>query len=1141
MTIAGFLADLRARQVLVTADGDQLRCSAPAGVLTDDLLDAIRGRKAEILRHLGRQALIPRHEGTPPLSYAQERFWLLHQFHPDDNAYNIPLAIRLRGELDPAALRQAIGQVIRRHDVLRTRYVTRRGRPEPVVDPAAAPDLPLVDLTGLPEAEREATRRELTEAEARRPFDLASGPVLRSWLLRESRDEHVLLLTRHHIASDGWSLGPLLTELGALYEACRGGRPCPLPELSVRYGDFAAWQRAADHTRDLDRWGHLTDAPPTVDLLTSVDADAPQRPVEVRRAVLEPALVDRLREWAGRERVTLFSVLLTGYALVLSSLSGQRELVIGSPVAGRTRPELDGLIGCFVNMLPLRLDLSGHGTASELVRRANAVVRDGLAGQDVPFEKLVEAFRPERDLTENPLFQAAFAFQNTPAADVRLSDVEASVEPSASVAPKFPLTLTATDRAGALDLDLEFDPRRLVPDLAGEILRRLREVLLAGAAEPDITAARLRHRLALGEDAAPAVAVEETTLPRLVAEITAARPDAIAVSHNGHHLTYRALQERADRVAAALRARGVGPDTLVGLCVEPGVDLVVGALGILRSGGAYLPLDPTDPVDRMRAVAGDAGLRLVVTRGDVPAPPVERIDLGDLGDLDDAGGLGAPAHPGLAQPVPANLAYVIYTSGSTGRPKGVAVSHGNVTGLLAACRRALPVTDEPQVWALTHSAAFDFSVWEMWGALTSGGRLVIVPPDVLRKPDELWELLRAERVAVLGQTPSACRHLLPAALADDPRRAALALVVLGGESCEVATLGPWFEAMDHSGPELVNMYGITETCVHVTVRPLRAADVDGAARSPIGGPLPGQRIAVVDQNGVRVPVGGQGELFVGGVGVARGYLGQPALTADRFRPDPARPGARGYRSGDLARALPDGELDYRGRLDKQVKLRGYRIEPGEVEAAALAHPSVRAGVVVPRTDGGRTYLAAYLVLADGTRDQHAAADAARAELRAFLAERLPRHMVPAAFVFVDRIPLTRNGKLDEAALPEPSAGHRPVSRPPQTPTEWRIAGILAEVLGLGGPENVGAQDNFFDLGGDSLLLIQFHSRVVAAFDIDLPVRQVYQVLDVATLASTVETFRARADEEALRAALAVVEAAELPGDPTAPESVEGDQ
>ncbi|GHE27219.1 hypothetical protein GCM10017673_31660 [Streptosporangium violaceochromogenes] len=1110
MNVAAFLADLRDRQVLVTAAGEQVRCSAPEGVLTDELLAVLREHKAEILAHLRRPDVIPRHEGTPPLSYAQERFWLLHQFHPGDTAYNIPLEIRLGGPLAPEALRQAIGQVVRRHDVLRTRYVTRRGRPELAVLPFSAPETPLVDLTGLPPAARRTARCEIATAEARRPFDLASGRMLRAWLLREGGGEHTLLLTRHHIASDGWSLGVLLTELSALYGTHTGGLPCPLPDLPIRYGDFAAWQRAAEDGSGFARWRRLVDAPPTLDLLLEAGPEAPRVPAEVVRATLRAPLVAAARKWAGREQVTLFSVLLACYGLVLSSLSGQRDLVVGCPVAGRTRPETDGLIGCFVNTLPLRLDLSEPCTMSGLVRRTHRVVQDGLAGQDLPFERLVERVRPERGLAENPLFQTAFAFQNLPAARTRLAGVVTSVEPAVTVAPKFPLTLTATERSGEIDLELEFDPRRLVPGLAGEILRRMREVLLEGSASPGATTSEVQRRLPAGCEAGPAAAVEESTLPRLVAEVAAAVPDTVAVTHAGHHLTYRALQERADRLAAALRRRGVGPDTVVGLCVGPGVDLVVGALGILRAGGAYLPLDPADPPERMRVTAESAGLRLVVTRGGTAAPPVERIDLDRLGGTARAGG---------AAPAPANLAYVISTSGSTGSPKGVAVSHGNVTGVLAACRRVLPATQGPQVWALAHSAAFDFSVWEMWGALTSGGRLVIVPVEVLRDPDALWEALRAERVTVLGQTPSACRPLLAAALAAGPRRPPLALVVLGGESCEVAALAPWFAAVGDDGPDLVNMYGITETTVHATVRPLRARDVAGGARSPIGGALPGQRVTVAGRDGAPVPAGGQGEVFVGGVGVARGYLHRPGLTADRFRPDASHPGARRYRSGDLARPLPGGDLDYLGRLDEQVKIRGYRIEPGEVEAVALTHPAVRDCVVVPRHDHDRPYLAAYLVRADGVRDHHPAATDARARMRAFLAERLPRHMVPAALVFLDRIPLTRNGKPDKDALPEPLSGHRPASRGPRTPTERRIARILAGTLGLGSAEDVGAHDNFFDLGGDSLLLIRFHARVVEAFDVDLPVRRVYQALDVATLAATVDAFRARAEEDAVREAL----------------------
>lgn len=1119
LSVHEFLADLRERGVSLTAEGDRIRCRAPHGVLTGTLLAAIRTRKSELLTHLRTARRLPRHEGPGQLSFAQERMWLLHQLHPEDSAYNIPLEIALSGPLRHAALRDALGQLLRRHAVLRTRYAVSRGRPRPVIEAPRTPALPVADLRGLAEADRSAAAARLAAEEARRPFALETGPMLRAVLVRVARTEHRLLLTRHHIGSDGWSLDILCTELGALYRAHSDGVPDGLDALPASYADYAAWQRERagrpEHAEQVARRAEqLVGAPPTLDLLAPPPAEPSYTPAVSLRTTLAGGLVGSLRKTAGASGVTLFSLLLSAFGLALAWPTGQREVVIGCPFAGRDRAELEPLIGCFASVLPLRLDPRGTPTLAELAAQAQQGVQEALDAPEVTFEHLLRRLRPHRTLTDNPLFAVSFTFQNTPRTAVELPGLRARVLPAPPVAPKFPLALTATERAGAVDLDLEYAPDRLAAPAAEQLLDRLREILAGTAADPDLPAGAVLRRAARAEtpqDRLPGRQGQKT-LHQLVEAAAARRPEAIAVSCQGAQLSYGALNTRADRLALALRAHGAGPEHLVGLCLPPGISWVIGALAILKSGAAYLPLDATDPAERRSAVAADAGLSLIVSETELP--PLHRIDPVLAAAPSTA---GAPHRP----PTPANLAYAIYTSGSTAGPKGVLVTHTNITGLLAACRETLPALTSPRTWSMTHSPAFDFSVWEVWGALTTGGRLVVVPPDVARATDELWDTLRDEQVAVLSQTPSAFRALAPAASRTGSAPAALELVVLGGEACDPRQLRPWFEAVGDERPALVNMYGITETTVHVTSRRMTAAD---SAGSPVGVPLPGQRADVLGTDGRPVGPGRQGEVFIGGVGLARGYLGRPGLTADRFGPDgtPGAEGARRYRSGDLARLLPGGELAYLGRADAQVKLRGYRVEPGEIEAAARTHPAIRDCAVVPRDDGGRQYLAAYVTLAGAC---------AAAELRAYLANRLPRHLVPAAVVPLESLPLTRNGKLDTGALPALAEvrGQRPPDQGPRTGTERTLVRMLAALL-KAAPESIGVHDNLFDLGGDSLTVTQFHARVVEEFAVELPVRRVYRALDIAGLAATVEESRRQREHEAVLSAL--TEAESLVLDPT---------
>jgi pristinamycin I synthase-3/4 len=930
------------------------------------------------------------------LSFAQEYMWLIEQLEETGAAFFTPIPVRLRGHLDVPALSRSLDEVIRRHEALRTAFPVVDGRPVQRIASEARLELPMIDLSALPEDTRDAESIALAAALHRRPFDLARGPLVRAALLRLAGDDHHLVMTVHHILFDGWSGGVLLKEVATLYGAFAEGQPSPLPELPIQYADFAAWQRETLRGEPLEKllgyWRDRLAAPVPELVLPGAKPGVTTLRSGSVPVSLPAELTAGLKNLARGEGMTLFVALLAAYQALLSRLTRQTDIPVGAPIANRNRPETEGLIGYFVNTLVMRTDLGGNPTFRELVGRVRETALGAYAHQDLPFTKLVEELKPERLGGRTPLFQVLFLLQNAPIPPIELPGLRLqSLESEVPIAT-YDLALVLAEDDGALSGTLWFNRDLLDVETVAAMTRQLRILLEGAVAGPDRRLSELpiltdeerrqllegripMETITLTRPAAALALDEEECLHRQFERRAADDPEAVALIFEEKETTYGELNEAANRLARHLRTLGVGPEVLVALCLERSPEMLVTILAVLKAGGAYLPLDPAYPAERLRFLLTDAGARVLVSQrtvsehlpADLAAAGTQTVWLDDekalLGsyDADDLEG-GATRE---------SLAYVIYTSGSTGSPKGVQVTHANVARLFKSTEDWFRF-DERDVWTLFHSYAFDFSVWEMWGALLHGGQLAIVPHWVSRSPEAFQELLRRERVTVLNQTPTAFGQLAAqiereaeASGRRDTALRSLRWVIFGGEALNFASLAPWFTRHGDRRPRLVNMYGITETTVHVTFRPVTAADATGEGSvSAIGEPIPDLQIHVLDVHLEPVPFGVPGEMYVGGAGLTRGYLGRPALTAERFVPDPfsQEPGARLYRTGDLARRTPDGDLETMGRADHQVKIRGFRIEPGEIEAALTAHPVVREAAVIAREDTpGDKRLVAYLV------------------------------------------------------------------------------------------------------------------------------------------------------------------------------------
>jgi amino acid adenylation domain-containing protein len=1071
-----------------------------------------------------RIAPVPPGPARQRLSSAQRRLWFLDQLEPGNPFYNVSAAVRLTGPLDTAALEAALAALVDRHEVLRTTFRAEDGEPLQVVHPSMPLALALVDLSepgapGAPVSPQAWARcQELARQEALTPFSLTSGPLLRATLVRLGAAEHVLLLTMHHIVSDGWSVAVLVRELATLYQARPHERATALPPLPIQYADHAHWQRslmaAGSLQGSLAFWQRTLAAPlPALELPT--DHPRPALP-SFRGAHLATAVPARLHAdldaLARAEGATLFMVLLAAFSTLLYRHSRQHDLVVGTPVANRNRVETEGLIGFFVNLLALRVDLSAQPSFRQLLARVRRTTLDAFAHQDVPFEALVEALHPERDPSRSPLFQAMLVLQNAPPAPLALPGLELELLEWEPGTARYDVTLLVEERNDALQVRLEYALDLFHPDTAQRMLGHFLRLLEAATLAPDTPIDALptlsdeeRHQLLVTWNDTRADVPVDTSFQRLFAQSAHRHLDTVAAVDDTQSLSYRQLEERANGLAQQLSGRGVGPDCLVALYAARSVDFLVAILGVLKAGAAYVPIEPAHPVRRVREVLAQARPVLVLhdhasasrlgeaLAGMDPAPAAMRIEEIHVSPE-------APPDRGD----PRSLAYVIFTSGSTGRPKGAMVEHAGMINHLFAKVQALGL-GRGDIIVQNASQCFDISVWQFLVCLLVGGRVRIVDDDTARDAVRLLALVRSEAISVLEIVPS----LLQVVVQDPACRAIvrdlrdLRWLVLTGEALPPALARAWLRLRPDI--PIVNAYGPTECSDDVTHHVLTEPPAEDMVHTPIGQTLPNLRLYVLDPAGELLPVGVPGELFVGGVGVGRGYLDEPAKTAQAFVPDPfGSAGSRLYRTGDRVRRLADGSLEFLGRLDHQVKIRGHRIELGEIESVLSRHPMVHETVVVGRRDrGGELQLVAYCAPRDLTV----------ATLRQWLEDELPAYMVPAAFVLLDALPRNRNGKVDRQELPAPAEDDAWASAPylaPRTETESQVAEVWAELLGVA---QVGARDDFFALGGHSLLAMRAMSRMRDRLGVELPLRDLFE-------ASSLERFAARVDARRRSAAAA---------------------
>ncbi|MFB2983014.1 amino acid adenylation domain-containing protein [Microseira sp. BLCC-F43] len=1049
------------------------------------------------------QTISPRpNQEEVPLSFAQTRMWLLDQLEPGNPAYNCPTNIRLVGRLKKAALEQSINEIVRRHEVLRAKFPAVDGKPVQAIAPTLTLSLPMVDISHLPTLDKQAEVQKLAQEEAQRPFNLALDSLVRATLVRLGEEEHILFLTLHHIIFDGWSVGVILKELAFLYEAFCAGNSSPLSELPIQYADFAHWQQQHLQGEVLESqlayWRRQLGSDLPVLKLPTDRQRAPQQTfLGARQNLLLPkSLTELLKVISQREGVTLFMTLLAAFQILLYRYTGQEDIVVGAPIAGRIRTETEKLIGVFINTLVLRTYLDGKLSFRELLAQVRKVAVEAYEHQDIPFEKLVEEIQPNRDLSHTPLFQVLFQLRNVPNETVEVQGIRFEEFQLDRGIAAFDLTLDIVDTHEGLSCRFVYNTdlfeRATISRMAGHF-QTLLEGIVANLEQPigqlPLLTEAERHQLLVEWNNTHRDYPKDKCIHQLFEEQAERTPDAVAVVFEQEYLTYGELNRRANQLAHHLQALGVKPEVLVGICVERSLLMVVGLLGILKAGGAYMPLDPSYPTERLNFMLEDANVSVLLTQQQF----VERV--GSDGVRVVCLDRDALAHASLSQEnpsvplTPENLAYVIYTSGSTGNPKGVPIAHRGLCNLAIVEIELFDVQPNSRVLQFA-SFSFDASIWEIVMALGAGATLCLATSESLQPGQPLLRLLQEQRITHV--------NLVPSALAALPTQdlPALQNIVVGGEPCPANLVAQWAV-----GRRFFNAYGPTESTVCATV----AQCFESTLAPPIGRPINNSQIYILDRYLQPVPIGVPGELHIAGVGLARGYLNRPDLTDAKFIPNPFsnEPGSRLYKTGDLVRYLPDGNIEFKGRIDDQVKMRGNRIELGEIETAICQHPEVRECVVIVRTkESGDKQLVAYVVPNLGAMPPGVPPTASK--LRSFLKQKLPDYMVPAAFVVLESLPLSPNGKVDRRVLPAPDKSSFLDTSfvPPSDALEKQLAQIWSEILDV---ESVGVKDNFFALGGHSLLAVLLMAKIQQEFGKSLPLATLFQSPTIADLAALLRT------------------------------------
>ncbi len=1131
-TITEFLSYLSSLDIKLWAEGDRLRCNAPKDTLTAEIKAELAARKAEILAFFSQENLAIRENSKRiqpmsrpekiPLSFAQQRLWFFTQLEPESFAYHLPIAVKLKGQLNIKVISQSLTEIVHRHEGLRTNFTVVNEEPVQVIGNADQFALSVIDLQDIAEAEQQQTVLKWAASDAQKPFNLTQDSLIRATLLQLSETNFVLLLTLHHIISDGWSLEIFIKELTSLYGAFLENKPSPLSPLPIQYADFAIWQRqwlqGEVLQTQLNYWkqqlkGDLPILELPCDGLCPAGGYRPRPTIQsnhgaAKTFILSSDITQQLKVFSQQQNVTLFMTLLAAFKVLLYRYTQQQDLLIGTPIANRNRSEIEGLIGFFVNTLVLRTNLGNNPSFKELLQQVREVTLEAYSHQDLPFERLVEELQPGRNLSYNPLFQVMFILQNAPTEQLKLPDLTLETLTTEKNTANFDLTLSISETQTGLIAEFEYNTDLFNSDRIsrmGEHFQVLLEGILANPeqrlSDLPLLTAKEKNQLFFEWNGTQLNVPQNLCIHQLFEAQVEKTPDAVAVVFEQEYLTYQQLNQKANQFAHYLQEIGIKPEALIGISVERSLEMMVGILGILKAGAAYVPLDPNYPKDRLAYMVEDSQIQVLITQErllhKLPNHIKKLICLdANQGEIDKhkTTNLNTETNPNY-------LAYVIYTSGSTGQSKGVMIEHLSLVNAYFSWEDAYQLRSRTTSHLQMASFSFDVFSGDWIRALCSGSKLVLCPRDFLLEPDKLYQLMVQETVDCAEFVPVVLRNLIQYLETNQHRLDFMRLLVCGSDSWYVREYQK-IRQFCSSQTRLINSFGVTEATIDSSYFETENTDLSPDQLVPIGRPFANTKIYILDPNLNPLPIGIPGELYISGIGVARGYLNRPDLTKERFISVQNFPSTKLYKTGDLARYLPTGEIEYLGRIDHQVKIRGFRIEIGEIETQLIQHPEVKEAVVsFQEYQLGEKRLVAYIIL----KKFELNSEKFTSELRQFLRQKLPEYMIPSAFISLDTFPLTPNGKIDRRALPTPDWLHRNISQNlthPRTAIEEAIAQIWTQILGL---ETVGIDQNFFELGGHSLLATQLISRLRQIFQIELPLQKIFEFPTVSGLANVVGT------------------------------------